>query len=208
MARNLTIEQAQLLRSPQLRVNVFATFFLDEGTYRFCDDTVDLTYDGDVYMGANGLSSATDIRSGGEYAAEPVTLILDGNRMAQYGIEDPARVLRDIMGYLTAQRRVDLDLAFRYPYERTPSLVIRGYAGKINAPRLIDGQMDMDSEEAEPASKLEITLDSLAMRYQRMTNRTRSHPDQLLIDPTDDFFSFTADAVNRDRTLPWGKRSV
>lgn len=207
MARNLTIDQRQLLRSHTMAVNVLATFYLDEGTYRFCDDTVDLEYDSNIYLGANGLSSATDIRSGSDFAAEPVTLILDGNRMAQAGIEDPARVLRDIMGYLTAQRRVDLQIAFRYSYERIPGLVINAFVGKINAPKLIDGQIDIESDEPALA-KLEIVLDSLAMRYGRATNRTRSHEDQLQIDPTDNFFSFTVDAVNRDRTLPWGKRSA
>lgn len=210
MARALTTEQKQLLRSPDLHVNALITCFLDEGTYRFCDDIggfdlFDGTY---TYLGANTLTEASEIRAGADLAAEQVTLTLDGNRMAQAGIADPGRVLRDILGYVYQQRRIDYAFGFRYSYSRDINLVIPAYAGKINSARLIDEGIDFstgDDNEARCVTKLEIVLDSLAARYRRASNRVRSHEDQLEIDPTDNFYSFTKDVAMNERVIYWGK---
>lgn len=206
MARALTTDQRNLLRSPDLACNALATFFLDEGTYRFCDHPLDLTDSTNVFIGASALSDSVDIKSGSDLAAQEVTLLIDGNRMTQYGIEDPASVLRDILTYLHQQRRVDIALGFRYSYSMEINLVIPVYAGKINSCRLIDQRMPgFDQSQAVVESRLEITLDALAMRYSRATLRTRSHQDQLEIDPTDNFFSFTLDATLNEAALYWGK---
>jgi hypothetical protein len=208
MARAFTSDQKALLRSPDLQVNALATFYLDEGTYRFCDDQAgfDLTDGVNTYIGANALADAAEIRGSSDLAAEQVQLLLDGNRMSQAGIADPARVLMDIMGYLTAQRRVDYAFGFRYSYSQTLNLIIPAYAGKINTVRWVDAEVDFDTETgARVASRLEIVLDSLATRYSRATNRTRSQEDQLEIDPTDNFYSFTQDVAMNERTVYWGK---
>ncbi|MEB3061035.1 hypothetical protein VJJ74_07760, partial [Parvimonas micra] len=143
------------------------------------------------------------IRSGTDLSAESVTLRCDGMRMAQAGIQDPARVLRDIMGYLYQQRRVDLALGLRYADQPNINLLIPIYAGKINNIRLIDPSLDDDKNEVP--GYLDIELDGLAARYSRATYRTRSHADQQEIDPTDQFFSFTQNAANGEQTLFWGK---
>ena len=206
MARSLTTDQKNLLRSPDLACNALATFYLDEGTYRFCDHPLDLYNGVDTFIGASALSESVDIKSGSDLAAQEVTLLIDGNRMTQYGIEDPASVLRDILTYLHQQRRVDIALGFRYSYSMDVNLTIPVYAGKINSCRLIDQRIPgIDSDQAVIESRLEITLDALAMRYSKATLRTRSHQDQLEIDPTDNFFSFTLDATLNEAALYWGK---
>lgn len=209
MARSLTSGQKALLRSPDLQLNTLATFYLDEGTYRFCDDIsgFDLSDGVNTYVGANALAEAAEIRSSQDLQAESTTLILDGNRMAQAGVDDPARVLRDIMGYLYQQRRVDYALGFRYSYSQTINLVIPVYAGKINSVRLIDKEIEYSLEGSRVASQLEIVLDSLAMRYRRATNRTRSHEDQLEIDPTDEFYSYTVNIAVNEKSIFWGKQA-
>lgn len=201
--RALTAPQKALLRS-DCQARLLATFFLDEGTYRFCDDAVNVSDGTNTWVGASALSSNVEVRSGKDLAAEPVTLVCDGNRMAQFGIQDPARVLRDMMGYLAQQRRIDWALGIGYPDSETLSLVIPIYAGKINNYRMIDDEVSLDNQD-EVSSKLEIVIDALAARYDRATYRTRSHDDQQEIAPGDNFYSFTADAAISDSTLYWGK---
>jgi hypothetical protein len=210
MARAFTAPQKALLRSPDLKVNALATFYLDQGTYRFCDDNsgFDLSDGTNTFIGANSLADTPEVRGSSALSAESVTLMLDGNRMTQAGIQDPARVLKDILGYLHQQRRVDWALGFRYSYSQIINLTIPAYAGKINSVRLIDRELDFfDEPSPRTVSYLEIVLDSLASRYGRATNRTRSHQDQLEIDPTDNFYSHTIDVALNERTLYWGKDS-
>lgn len=202
--RAFTAAQKALLRSEHIKGNLLATFYLDEGVFRFCDDHVDLSDGTYTYIGASALSDAAEVRSGTDLAAESTTLVVDGNRMAQAGIPDPAHVLRDIMAYLFQQRRVDYALGLSYPTSQEVSLVIPLYAGKINSIRLVDPEIDAEADEPV-FGRLEIVLDSLAARYSRATWRTRSQEDQHEIDPTDDFFSYTVDAVNSERQLYWGK---
>lgn len=205
MARLLTSGQKALLRAPSITLRVLFIFYLDEGTYRFCDDIQDATDGVNTYIGANPLASSLEVRSGRDLAAEPITLVLDGNKMTQAGIQDPARVLSDILGYLHRQRRVDVAFGFSYPNTQNMELLIPIAAMKINTARLIDQDMSLDDSDQAVEAKLEIVMDSLASRYSRATFRTRSHDDQLEIDPTDNFFSFTSDAANSERNLLWGK---
>lgn len=204
--RALTSPQRALLRSGRARANLLADFYLDEGTYRFCDDTRDLKNGATVYIGANALADSVTISSGQDLSAEGVTLTCDGNRMAQAEIADPAGVLRNIMNYLHQQRRVDFQLGLSYPEEENITLAIPVYAGKINSVRLVDADIEFDSDEPV-SSRLEIQIDSLATRYGRATFRTRSQSDQHEIDPTDNFYSYVTDAVNNERLLYWGKRA-
>lgn len=206
MARAFSQDDIALLQSPDLACNVLATFYLDEGIYRFCDDQsgYDLNAAGDTYIGANALAEASEIRASQNLSAEQVTLTLDGNRMEQAGINDPARVLRDVLTYLYQQRRVDFAFGFRYNYSQDVNLIIPAYAGKINSLQLVDKEIQFEAG-ARTVSQLVIVLDSLAARYDRANNRTRSHEDQLEIDPTDQFYSFTADVVANQRTIYWGK---
>jgi hypothetical protein len=205
--RILTTPQRAMIRLASLKVRVLSTWYLDTGTYRFCDDCVDLSDGTYTYIGANALTSALEIKSSPDLAAEPITLTIDGNRMTQAGIKDPAYVLRDMLTYLIHQRRVDFAFGFMAPTSEVIQLVIPAAATKINNPRLVDPQIEASAKEpAQP--QLIITLDSLAARYNRATWRTRSHADQHEIDPTDNFFSFTADAANTERSLYWGRKSA
>jgi hypothetical protein len=208
MARLFTPEQKALLRAPSLDLHILMTFYLDEGTYRFCDDIVDVSDGVNTWIGANPLAGSFEIRSGRDLAAEPITLQLDGAKMTQAGIANPARVLRDIMGYLHSQRRVDVAFGFSYPDQAQINLIVPMAAMKINHCRLIDPGFSLDEANQEQETILEIVMDSLAMRYARTTWRTRSHADQIEIDPTDMFFSFTADAANTEMTLYWGRASL
>jgi hypothetical protein len=202
--RILTSGQRALLRLPTLKVRVLSTWYLDEGTYRFCDDVMDLTDGVNTFIGANALVPSIEIKSGTDLAAEPITLTIDGNRMVQAGIKDPAYVLRDMLTYLLHQRRVDFEFGFMAPTSETIQLRVPVAATKINNPRLVDPQIEPGSPDPiQP--QLIVTLDSLAARYNRATWRTRSHNDQQEIDPTDMFFSFVADAVAKERTLYWGR---
>ena len=207
MARLFTNEQKELLRAPSLTLRICFTFYLDEGTYRFCDDIADATDGVNTYLGANPLASSIEIRSGRDLAAEPITIVLDGNKMTQAGINDPASVLRDILGYLHRQRRVDVHFGLSYPDSQEMNLLIPVGAMKINYARLIDKEIDLEDGTTQVDAQLEIVMDSLAARYGRATFRTRSHDDQLEIDPTDQFFSFVSDAANNEKNLLWGKKS-
>lgn len=203
--RSLTSQQKTMLRG-EMTARLLVTFYLDSGTYSFCDDTVNVTDGVTTYIGASALTSSIEITSGDELAAEPVTLICDGNRMTQFGIQDPARVLRDMMTELAQQRRVDWYLGLSYIDSEQVNLKIPIYAGKINSYRLIDDQVSLDSKE-EVGAQLEIVIDALAARYGRATNRTRSHEDQQEISPGDMFYSFTVDAMENEKMLYWGQKN-
>jgi hypothetical protein len=180
------------------------------GAYRFCDEMsgFDLKDGTNTWVGANAFAEASEIRMTSEMQAEQVTLLLDGNRLSQAGVADPARVLSDILGYIYQQRRVDYAFAFRYSYSNQINMIVPAYAGKINSARLIDREMDFPGEgRTRTVTYLEIVLDSLAARYNRATFRLRAHNDQLEIDPTDMFYSFTVDVTMNERTLYWGKKS-
>lgn len=203
--RGFNSTEKALLRG-DLQARLLVTFYLDEGTYRFCDDAINVTNGTTTWIGASALSGSIEVRSGKDLSAEPVTLICDGNRMEQFGIADPARVLRDMMDYLAQQRRVDFELGLSAIDSEIINLVVPIYAGKINTYRMVDESISLDSKQ-EATSKLEIVIDALASRYDRATFRTRSHEDQQEISPGDLFYSFTADAAVSDSTLYWGKNA-
>lgn len=211
MAKNLTGPQRTLLRAPELKARLLSTWYMDDGTYRYCDDPYDMVYfDGvsDItWIGASALASATDIRmSGTGFAAEPVTITIDGTRMSQIGFSDPAAFFQLILQLPLTNRRVDLAYGLSYPDSEKIGMIMPVYAGKINAPRLLDPRLnDLGSADSQPQTKLEITLDSLALRYQWATGRTRSHEDQLEIDSTDMFFSYVQNSLRKQATLYWGK---
>jgi hypothetical protein len=218
MARALNSDQQALLQSGNLKVNWLATFLLDEGdggTFYFCDDWCDLTDSvtnpdsPTVYIGASALCAVADIVSSKPYAAESVDITLDGTRLAQTGFTDPAALFRDILGLNLHQRRVNFALGVSSPGTNNIQLIIPIYAGKINNARMTVDQVDISSIAGSGAAtqqpvKLMITLDSLAMRYQWSAGRTRSHHDQLEIDPNDLFFSFVNDTIANERNLYWG----
>lgn len=207
MSRALTTPQRDLLRSPSLRVRVLVTFYLDSGTYRFCDDVEDMYNGAYTYVGASSIAELSEVRSGADLAAEGCTMTIDGNKFTQAGSGDPGAILRQMLDALYHQRRVDWAFGFGYIDSQDINLTIPAYAGKINTARLIDETVDLSGSSPPVQSKLEVTLDSLAMRYQRATFRTRSDADQREISSVDAFFSFTADASNSERTLFWGKAS-
>ncbi len=209
MALTFTEEQATLLRSANIKARLFTTWYMDSGTYFYCDDVFDMTYDGDVYVGANAIASAGDIRSGnGGATSESVTLTIDGARLNDAGVDDPAELFQAILGLPLANRRVDLSLGLGYPDDQEVTLMIPLYRGKINSARLIDDPVPFgDSAGSQTKSSLEIVLDSYAARYNWVVGRTRTHEDQLEIDPEDDFFSFVSDNLRAESTLYWGKKN-
>lgn len=206
MARAFTSDQRALLKSPHLRCVVLVTFYLDSGTYRFCDDVEDMFNGANTYIGASSIAEISELRSGSDLAAEAVTLLVDGNKFTQAGVEDPGAILRQMLDELYHQRRVDFAFGFAYTYSQDINLTIPAYAGKINTARLIDDDVDLGADAKPVLAKLEFTLDSLAMRYGRATFRTRSDADQREVDEDDAFFSFTEDALNTDKSLYWGKQ--
>lgn len=207
MARALTTEQRNLLRSPFLRCRVLATFFLDSGTYRFCDDVEDMYNGANTYIGASSLAELSEIRSGQDLSAEGVTMTIDGNKFTQAGVTDPGAILRQMLDEMHHQRRVDWAFGFAYTYSQEINLTIPAYAGKINSARLVDEDVDLRPDGQPVQAKLVVVIDALASRYQRATFRTRSDADQREIDPDDAFFSFTTDALNTEKSIYWGKKS-
>lgn len=207
MARTFTEAQKELLRSSALQARLMTTWWLDDATYRFSDDVYDFTYGGNTWIGANALASATDIKANQSgWAAESVTLTVDGTRLYQAGFTDPAGLFRTIIDLPLTNRRVDIELGLMAIGEVNPTLVIPLYAGKINYPRIVDPPKNFERPGEATHSKMEFVLDSLAMRYQWVVGRTRSHEDQLEIDPTDQFFSFVHDNIRNEQTLYWGKK--
>lgn len=202
--RYFTSDQLTLLNSPNLKARLLVAFYLDEGTYRFCDDVLDISDGTNTWIGASALISDIEYTSGSDLAAEPITLVCDGNRMAQAGIHDPARVLSDMLGFINRQRRVDYFIAFSTPEDEIVNIIIPVAAMKINYAQLVDAKIDFTSS-GDITSQLRITMDSLAARYTSASFRVRSHQDQIEIDPTDQFFSLTANAVRTAPTLYWGK---
>jgi hypothetical protein len=210
MARVLTAPQRALLRAPEVQMRMLFTLYLDSGTYRYCDDVMDVVDSVSAggpytYLGASALAEVSEITSGSNLAAEPITLTIDGNRLPTGGGTDPASVLRNIQAQIYPQRRTQLSIGLSYPGQSI-LLVIPAHAGRINHTRLIEPGHDLGAEARTQQAKLEIVIDSLALRYGRKTNRTRSHNDQLELDPTDDFYKFTMDAIMNERTLFWGKK--
>lgn len=203
--RAFTAPQKALLRAPEIQGNLLAQFNLDSGTYYFCDDIQNLSDGVTTYIGANSLANSIEIKSGSGLAAEPLTLTCDGNRMTEFGIDDPAKVLREMMEELHKQRRVDFSLGLRYPHIWEITLKVPLYAGKINHCRMEDGAVELgtDSKQAEP--KLIIVLDALASRYNRSTFRVRSDEDQREIEPTDAFYSYVNSTSQGELNLFWGK---
>lgn len=201
--RTFTAPQTALLQAPALNANMLATFFLDSGTYYFCDDVINLSDGTNTYIGANALTDSVEITSGSGLSAESITMTLDGARMTQYGIADPASVLSSILGTLYTQRRVNINLGLRYPQDQLVDIVIPLYSGLINYARLIDKETTYDAS-AEVSAQLEIVIDSIAVRYSRTSNRVRSDSDQREVNSADGFYSFTSDAVQNEQTLYWG----
>jgi len=207
MALTLTSDQRTLLRSSNLKLRLLSTWYMDSETARFCDDIDDLTINGNTWIGANALASATEIKSGNSgMAAEPVKLIIDGTRLLASGFTDPAGFFRAILDEPLSNRLVDLDIAVGYSDAEAYILQLPLFAGKINNARLVDSATQLGSQE-ESQPKLEMTLDSLAMRYSWITGRIRSHQDQLEIDPTDNFFSHTHNNIRNEQLLFWGKKT-
>lgn len=207
MARTFTTEQQALLRSSHIQARLLTTWYMDDGEYRFCDDVYDLTYNGYTWIGANAIAECTDIKANSQgFAAESVTISIDGTRLYEAGVSDPAEFFQLIFGLALTNRRVDIELGLMGSDDVNPTLVIPLYAGKINYPRLVDPQMALGGTDS-PHPRLEIVLDSLAARYQWVTGRTRSHEDQLEIDPTDQFYSFVFDNLRAEQTIYWGKKA-
>lgn len=210
MAKAFTSDQLKLLYSSAIKGRWLVTFTLDTGVYRFCDDVTDMVDSaGNVYIGANALAASADIVSSKPYAAESVELTIDGARVAASGI-DPGNLFHSILGLKLHQRRVDMAVALSYPNSQVITLITQVYAGKVNNIQLVDAAADLSSLTQDggiqQATKLIITLDSLASRYGYSTGRTRSHSDQLQIDPTDLFFQFVNDSVVNDSNLYWGRK--
>lgn len=206
MALSLTTDQRNLLRASNIRVRLLSTWYMDDGTYRFCEDINDITIGAETWLGASALASVSDIKSGNSgMAAEPVKIVVDGVRMSQAGFTDPAEFFRTILAVPLSNRLVDLDLAVGYHDSESYILKLPLFAGKINNAKITEPAVNLtDGKPAEPS--LEILLDSLAMRYSWVTGRTRSHQDQLDIDPTDMFFSYTHDNIRNEQLLYWGKK--
>ena len=211
MARSFTTGALALISGSALMARWLVTFYTDAGTYYFCDDWNDFSDGTNTYIGASALASAANIVSSGPFAAESVQLIIDGDRLQQSGFTDPASFFRTILSLNLSQRRVDISMGFAAVGSTSISLNVPVYAGKINFLRIEEEQVDLasaaDSSGVQTPSKLIIQLDSLAMRYQWVNNRVRSHQDQLEIDSTDHFFQFVSDTIAQDRNLYWGKAS-
>ena len=209
MARSFTTGALALISGSALMARWLVTFYLDGGTYYFCDDWNDLSDGTNTYIGASALAGAANIVSSGPFAAESVVLTIDGTRLSQSGFTDPASLFRSILALNLSQRRVDISMGFAAVGSTSISLNVPVYAGKINFAKIEDEQVDLSSASsasgAQTPCKLTIQLDSLAMRYQWINNRVRSHQDQLEIDSTDNFFQFVSDTIAQDRNLYWGK---
>lgn len=207
--RAFTSGQKALLRS-DLKARLLLTMFLDSGTYRFCDDVVDCTDGVDTYIGAASMVERVEVRSGQDFAAEPITLVVDGNRMTELGVADPAKVFAEMMDEMHHQRRTNFALGLAEPNSANIQMIVPLHAGKINHCILTDDEaasFDEDGMVEIMKSRLHIVIDALASRYGRSTFRTRSHADQLEIDPTDNFFSYVANVQDNELTLYWGKAS-
>ena len=209
MSKAFTSDERLLLRSGLVKVRWLFTFFLDTGTYYFCDDVEDLTYSGQVYIGASALAAVSDIKSASGLASESITLIIDGTRVGASGYTDPASLFRDILTLKLHQRRVNIDVGIAPIDSFDLTIKKPAYAGKINNARIVDPKLELSANPLDPTTgNLEIVLDSLSHRYNRQTGRTRSHADQQEIDPTDMFYSFVQDTVQKSNELYWGKASA
>lgn len=213
MARPLTSDQRTLLRSDSVKARLLATFRMDDADYLYCDDVDDITdtASGRTWIGASALAECSDIKSGSNFSAEQVTITVDGARIHASGFTDPGVLFRSILELPLHNRRVDLEYGIGYEDETELGLIIPAYAGKINHVRVVASQAPFDSlpegVDQAPQQKLEIVLDSIAIRYSWITGRTRSNADQQEIYPGDTFFRFVGDAVLNETKLYWGKKN-
>lgn len=212
MPRILDDTQRALLRADNVAARALVTFHMDDGDHRYCDDINDVQDpDGNIYVGASALASASDIKSGTGFSAEQVTLTIDGTRLHAAGFTDPAALFRMILELPLHNRRVDIAYGLSYIDSQQIQLVLPAYAGKINFVKVVAPQVGFESlpesQEQLPQQNLQITLDSLAIRYTWITGRTRSNADQQEIFPGDTFFQYVGDAVLNESTLYWGKKN-
>lgn len=206
MAKNFTTAQRALLRSPNLRARLLTTWHMDDGDYYFCDNAEDITYEGTTWIGASALASVSEIKSGANGSSEPIKVIIDGTRLYQAGFTDPAAFFRDILELPLSNRLVDFELILGYHDSEEWGLKLPLFAGKINHPKLIEPAISLEAKEpGQP--KLEIMIDSISIKYGWVSSRVRSHQDQLEIDPTDKFFSFTHNNLRNEQKLYWGKKA-
>jgi hypothetical protein len=215
VARAFTNDQLDLI-SGSMKVRVLAEFILDTGTYSFCDDMWDLSDGINTYIGANALFANVDIKSADGLSAESVTLTIDGNRIGQSGFTDPAELFRGILGLNYQGRRVNLYLGFMPVESQDITLTVAMYSGLINSIKVMDPAFnmiegsatgDVTKSVAAPQGVMTIALDSLAIRYNRSTYRTRSHADQQNISRYDMFFSFVDAVVANEFVLYWGAKA-
>lgn len=207
MPRSFTSPQLAILESAGLRGRLLTTWFLDEGTYRFCDDVEDVTDGTNTWIGASALAVCADINSAQAYASESVQLTLDGTRMLESGFTDPAGLFRDILTYKLHQRRVNFAFGLSYVDVKEVSLIVPVYAGKINYARVEYPKVNFtqtDLPKPMPGNLI-INMDSLAARYSRISGRTRSHQDQINIDPTDNYYQYAVQSAV-DTQLYWGSK--
>lgn len=206
MALDLTPGQRALMNSDNIKARVLTTWYMDHGTYRYCDDHSDITLGANTWIGASALAACSEIKSGQNMSAEPVTITIDGTRMYQAGFGDPAAFFRLILELPLPNRRVKVELALGYADQEGWVFALPMFSGKINNVKLEDPQAKPE-ETAPQQSKLIITLDALSIRYGWATYRVRTHQDQLDIDPTDMFFSFVHENQRNESTLYWGKKA-
>lgn len=201
----LTDDQIALLKEQGIRVNLLSTWYLDEGTYNFCDHVDDLTDGTTTWTGASALFSATEITGDSSLAAEGCQIVIDGNRIYDASGTDPAFIFNGFMEMNYQQRRVDLAYSFAPMNLSEIQLVVQIYAGKINYAVLTNSDFNGLQPSGGVNDILTIYLDSLAARYQTATGRTRSNDDQLEIDPDDQFFAYVGQLVQNEFNMFWGK---
>lgn len=208
MARPFTTAELALLKSGKLHGRLLTTWYLDSGTYRFCDDPEDCTDGTYTYIGASALFSCTDIASGTGTAAEGITFVVDGTRVLEAASIDPAELFAGILSLNLHQKVVTIAIGLSAYESTTFGLVRTIYTGKTNNAKLVWPQTAAPSDKGTPVApgpaNLQISIDSLAARYGRVTGRTRSHNDQQELAPGDLFFEFTIAAV-ANSILYWGE---
>lgn len=165
---------------------------LAEGTFGFCGDSGDLTYEGVVYRGCGKYISINNLDGASDFSVSPIEVRLST-------IPD-SRLTPDVLATFNAytwhQRPAVLYDAYIHPDTRELISVER------IARRLIDtcDFLEHVGGQAVLVALLQpLNYDNTARGYMRY-----SDADQRLIDPDDGYFSFAAKAGTAN--ISWGRK--
>lgn len=155
----------------------------DTMSVRFWTGIGDRTIEGNVYTGAGGLLSISDLEEIGDLSAKSASVTLSG-------------ISTDIVA-----------LALVEPYQRRPCRILFGVVASSDVIEMFSGKMNtMTIEDAPDSATVTLTIESRLIELQRAKTRRYNHESHISRYPGDTFFATVADL--QDRQVTWGRKQA